>query len=214
MSFYEKGVFALGVDRHILHRRDCIHDQRTCVRAKKAFKDGAKLLDALYADTAPTWLREIPAVQTLRRVCQYDANQLPGSTPGKCKVSSRYYQFNGGGRDCAGNEQTSHVARWLFGQRSHPDNQPAPDVDSSGHYPLLSTQLLRGRATTSTGVPSKPPSAISGSTKPRPTKRWRWLRWRWWLRWRSAEFSHLLGDAALYRCPNKPMAVLVNNDKQ
>jgi transposase len=31
-------------------------------------RDGAKLLDALYADTAPTWLREIPAVQTLREV--------------------------------------------------------------------------------------------------------------------------------------------------
>lgn len=31
-------------------------------------KDGAHVLDALYADTAPTWLREIPAVQTLRRV--------------------------------------------------------------------------------------------------------------------------------------------------
>jgi transposase len=31
-------------------------------------KDGAKLLDALYADTAPAFLREIPAVQTLRRV--------------------------------------------------------------------------------------------------------------------------------------------------
>ncbi len=31
-------------------------------------KDGAQLLDALYADTAPLWLREIPAVQTLRRV--------------------------------------------------------------------------------------------------------------------------------------------------
>ena len=31
-------------------------------------KDGAKLLDALYADTAPVFLREIPAVQTLRRV--------------------------------------------------------------------------------------------------------------------------------------------------
>src|SRR5437763_1343962 len=31
-------------------------------------KDGAKLLDALYADTAPSWLREIPAVQTLRGV--------------------------------------------------------------------------------------------------------------------------------------------------
>lgn len=31
-------------------------------------KDGAQLLDALYADTAPIWLREIPAVQTLRRV--------------------------------------------------------------------------------------------------------------------------------------------------
>src|SRR6266571_8864897 len=31
-------------------------------------KDGAQLLDALYADAAPLWLREIPAVQTLRRV--------------------------------------------------------------------------------------------------------------------------------------------------
>jgi len=31
-------------------------------------KDGAKLLDALYADAAPIWLREIPTVQTLRRV--------------------------------------------------------------------------------------------------------------------------------------------------
>jgi len=31
-------------------------------------KDGAKLLDALYADTAPLWLRAIPAIQTLRRV--------------------------------------------------------------------------------------------------------------------------------------------------
>ena len=31
-------------------------------------KDGAKLLDALYADAVPVWLREIPAVQTLRRV--------------------------------------------------------------------------------------------------------------------------------------------------
>lgn len=31
-------------------------------------KDGAHLLDALYAEKAPTWLREIPAVQTLRRV--------------------------------------------------------------------------------------------------------------------------------------------------
>ncbi|MFL5690375.1 MAG: hypothetical protein ACJ795_01090, partial [Ktedonobacteraceae bacterium] len=30
--------------------------------------DGAQLLDALYADAAPLWLREIPAVQTLRRV--------------------------------------------------------------------------------------------------------------------------------------------------
>jgi transposase len=30
--------------------------------------DGAHLLDALYADPAPIWLREIPAVQTLRRV--------------------------------------------------------------------------------------------------------------------------------------------------
>jgi transposase len=31
-------------------------------------KDGTKLLDALYTDTTPTWLREIPLVQTLRRV--------------------------------------------------------------------------------------------------------------------------------------------------
>ncbi|HTI13570.1 MAG TPA: IS1182 family transposase [Dictyobacter sp.] len=31
-------------------------------------QDGAKLLDALYAEAAPTWLREIPAVQTLRGV--------------------------------------------------------------------------------------------------------------------------------------------------
>jgi len=31
-------------------------------------KDGANLLDALYADAAPMWLHEIPAVQTLRRV--------------------------------------------------------------------------------------------------------------------------------------------------
>jgi transposase len=30
--------------------------------------DGARLLSALYADTAPGWLREIPAVQTLRQV--------------------------------------------------------------------------------------------------------------------------------------------------
>lgn len=30
--------------------------------------DGANLLSAVYADTAPAWLREIPAVQTLRRV--------------------------------------------------------------------------------------------------------------------------------------------------
>lgn len=29
--------------------------------------DGATVLTALYAQTAPTWLREIPAVQTLRR---------------------------------------------------------------------------------------------------------------------------------------------------
>ncbi len=28
--------------------------------------DGARLLSAVYADTAPTWLREIPAIQTLR----------------------------------------------------------------------------------------------------------------------------------------------------
>ncbi len=31
-------------------------------------KDGTKLLDALYAETAPVFLRELPAVQTLRRV--------------------------------------------------------------------------------------------------------------------------------------------------
>jgi transposase len=31
-------------------------------------QDGAHLLDALYADTTPIWLREIPAVQTLREV--------------------------------------------------------------------------------------------------------------------------------------------------
>ncbi|HEX3523728.1 MAG TPA: IS1182 family transposase [Stellaceae bacterium] len=31
-------------------------------------KDGTKLLDALYADTTPTWLRELPLVQTLRRI--------------------------------------------------------------------------------------------------------------------------------------------------
>jgi transposase len=31
-------------------------------------QDGATLLDALYAQTAPIWLREIPAVQTLRGV--------------------------------------------------------------------------------------------------------------------------------------------------
>lgn len=31
-------------------------------------QDGATLLDALYAQAAPPWLREIPAVQTLRRV--------------------------------------------------------------------------------------------------------------------------------------------------
>jgi transposase len=31
-------------------------------------QDGAKLLDALYAEAAPSWLREVPAVQTLRRV--------------------------------------------------------------------------------------------------------------------------------------------------
>src|SRR5579859_27634 len=31
-------------------------------------KDGAKLLEALYSDVAPTWRREIPAVQTLRGV--------------------------------------------------------------------------------------------------------------------------------------------------
>ena len=42
-------------------------------RAREAYaivigKDGAKLLDALYADAVPVWLREIPAVQTLRRV--------------------------------------------------------------------------------------------------------------------------------------------------
>lgn len=30
--------------------------------------DGANLLNAVYADTAPTWLREIPALQTLRAV--------------------------------------------------------------------------------------------------------------------------------------------------
>src|SRR2546421_8676904 len=30
--------------------------------------DGANVLSAVYADTAPAWLREIPAVQTLRRV--------------------------------------------------------------------------------------------------------------------------------------------------
>lgn len=31
-------------------------------------KDGANLLSAVYADTTPGWVREIPAVQTLRRV--------------------------------------------------------------------------------------------------------------------------------------------------
>jgi transposase len=31
-------------------------------------KDGARLLDAAFAQTAPTWLREVPAIQTLRGV--------------------------------------------------------------------------------------------------------------------------------------------------
>ena len=31
-------------------------------------KDGARLLDAAFAQTAPTWLREVPAIETLRRV--------------------------------------------------------------------------------------------------------------------------------------------------
>jgi transposase len=31
-------------------------------------KDGSTLLNAIYASSAPTWLRDIPAVQTLRRV--------------------------------------------------------------------------------------------------------------------------------------------------
>lgn len=53
----------------------CVEDYRLPdgKQAREAYailigQDGATLLNALYAQAAPAWLREVPAVQTLRRV--------------------------------------------------------------------------------------------------------------------------------------------------
>jgi len=45
-------------------RRACGREQQ----ARRYGEDGLRLLDAVFASTSPGWLRQIPAVETLRRV--------------------------------------------------------------------------------------------------------------------------------------------------